>query len=226
MYEDLFDDERQSKMRKYFLNLAKSIGTVKFYKKNETVNYAADKSVGIVIKGIVYQNIISSKGQIHSLYLLRSGEIFGETFYFCGGENTISTIAKEDAKVSFLSKEKLDNELSKNPVGYQYFIHSITRKYRIIMLQLTNNSFNDSMGKIADALLRISSCTEANPLGKNIINVVFTHQELADNIGCSRTTVTNCLNRFLDEKIISYENRKIVINKKEALKNYIDAIYD
>lgn len=225
MYENLFDNERQSEMRSYFLDLAHSIGIIKCYKKNEII-HCADNFVGIVVKGVLYQNIISSKGQVHSLYLLRSGEIFGETFHFCGGENTISTMVKEDAKVSFLLKDKLDEELSSNPLGYKYFIHSITRKYRIIMLQLTNSIFNDSIGKIADALLRLSSCAETDPLGRTTVNMVFTHQELANNIGCSRITVTNCLNKFLDEKIISYENKKIIIDDKEALKSYIDPILD
>lgn len=226
MYENLFDNKRQWEMRKYFIELADRIGIKKVYKKNEIVKCETENYVGIVTKGILYQNVISSKGQVHSLYLLRKGEIFGETFYFCGGENNILAMAKEEAEVSFLLRERLEAELSKNPEGYRYFIHSITRKYRIVMLQLTNNIFNDSIGKIADALLRLSSCTEADPSGRDIVSIPFTHQELANNIGCSRITVTNCLNRFLDEKIISYDNKKIVINDMKALKKYIDAIYD
>lgn len=226
MYKNLFDNKRQTEMRNYFLNLANTIGLKKSYKKNEIINFETNDFVGIVTKGVLSQNIISSKGQLHSLYLLRKGEILGETFHFCGGENNISTIAKENTEVSFLLKDKLDLELSNNPEGYRYFIHSITRKYRIVMLQLTNCIFNDSTGKIADALLRLSSCSETDSSGRTRINMVFTHQELANNIGCSRITVTNCLNKFIDEKIISYENKKIIINNPDALKKYIDIITD
>lgn len=226
MYKDLFDDERQTEMRRYFLNLANTVGIIKSYKKKEVINYEGDDFVGIVVKGVISQSIISSKGNIHSLYLLREGEIFGETFYFCGGENNISTIAREDSEVSFLLKDKLNMELINNPEGYRYFIHSITRKFRIILFQLTNKVFNDSMGKVADTLLRLSSCTGEGPSGRNVINMIFTHQELTNIIGCSRITVTNCLNRLLSEKIISYEDKKIVINDPEALKKYIDLILD
>jgi CRP/FNR family cyclic AMP-dependent transcriptional regulator len=185
-----------------------------------------NNSVGIVMKGVLSQSIISSKGHVHSLYLLRKGEIMGESFYFCGGKNNISTLVKEDAKVSFLLKDELENELKNNPDGYRYFIHSLTRKYRIVTLQLTCNLFNDSLGKIADALLRLSSCAEIDSLGRINLNMKFSHQELANIIGCSRITVTNCLNKLLKEKIISYENKNIIINKPEDLKKYIDLIVD
>lgn len=70
MYENLFDNEKQSDMRNYFLSLAQSIGIIKHYKKNEIINCNADNFVGIVMKGVLYQNIISSKGQVHSLYTI------------------------------------------------------------------------------------------------------------------------------------------------------------
>lgn len=224
MYEDLFDREKQSEMRIFFLKIAHTKGIIKSYKKNEVIDFDNNNSIGIVTKGVLSQSIISTGGNIHSLYLLREGEILGETYYFCGGENNISSIAKEDAEVSYILKDEIDEELNKNPEIYKYFIHSITRKFRIIMLQLTNSTFNNSIGKIANALLRLSACSEVDPLGRAKINMMFTHQELANNIGCSRITVTNCLNKFLSENIISYEDKKIIINKPEILQKYVDII--
>lgn len=224
MYEDLFDRSKQLAMRRYFYEIAHTKGIIKNYKKNSTINLEDNNFIGIVTKGVLSQNIISMGGNVHLLYLLRRGEIFGETYYFCDGENNISTIVKEDAEVSYILRGVLDEELRKNPEIHRYFIHSITRKFRIVMLQLTNKTFNNSIGKIANTLLRLSACSETDPLGRNKINMMFTHQELANNIGCSRITVTNCLNKFLSENIISYEQRKIVINKPEILKKYVDLI--
>lgn len=222
MYNDLFDDISQQEMRKYFINLANNIGKKRFYKKNEIITVEMDKFVGIVTKGIVSQNIISSKGQIHILHLLRSGEIFGETFKFCGGKNNISSVAKKNSEVAFINNMLLDKFLKDNPECYRYFIHSITRKYRITVLQFVGSIFNDSAGKIADALLRLSS--EENSLHKNIINTSFTHEEFANDIGCSRVTVTNCLKIFLNKGIIHYEGKKIIIDNINSLKKYINTI--
>jgi CRP-like cAMP-binding protein len=226
MYEHLFNQEKQKEMRDYFIQLSEDIGKIKHYRKDEIVNFDNSNLVGIVKKGVLSKSIVSSRGRIHSLFILRKGEILGETFYFCGGENVLLIIAKENTEVAFIENEKLTNELNKNPEAYRYFIHSLTRKYRIIMLQLTNSIFNDSMGKIADALLRLAACAEMDPMGRTTLNMIFTHQELANNIGCSRVTVTNCLKEFLDKGIISYDNKKIVINNSATLKNYIDLLYD
>lgn len=225
MYKDLFDDISQQEMRNYFINLANKIGKKKSYKKNELININTDRLVGIVTNGVISQSIVSDKGQLHILYLLRKGEIFGETFKFCGGTNKISSIAREDSQIAFIESNVLDTFLSTNPECYRYFIHSITRKYRIVTLQLIDSVFNDSTGKIADTLIRLSSCSEKHPLGKFAISMIFTHEELANDIGCSRATVTNCLNKFLDERIIHYENKKIVIDDIQALKKYINVIF-
>lgn len=222
MYEDLFNQKKQSEMRSYFLQIAHTKGIIKSYKKNEIINFESNDFIGIVTKGVLSQSVISEGGHVHSLYLLRKGEILGETYYFCSGENNISTSVKQDAQVSYLLKNDIEAELNVNPQVYRYFIHSITRKFRIVMLQLTNSTFNDSTGKIANTLLRLSACSEIDPLGRARVNMTFTHQELANNIGCSRITVTNCLNKFLNEEVISYENKKIIINKPEVLKQYVD----
>lgn len=225
MYEQLFDREKQREMRNYFINLSKKIGHVKSYKKNETIKFENSDFIGIVKKGLVSENIVSSKGKIHTLFVLTDGELLGETLYFSGGEYFTLAIAKEDTDISFLKSDVLDIELINNSEAYRYFIHSIIRKYRIILLQLTNHIFNDSMGKVADALLRLSSCSYEDNL-EITIDQVITHQELANIIGCSRVTVTNCLDELLDNGIISYHNKMIIINKPDVLKSYVDSIVD
>jgi len=227
MYNDMFDENRQKEMRHYFLNKLSILGTRRKYKKNELLDIDFDNYFGIVVDGVVSVNILSSQGNQKLLYVLRFGEIFGEMNYFCGGSNVTIPIIKEKATVSLIHKDVLEEELSKNPEIYRYFIHSITRKYRILMLQLTNNVFNDSIGRIADALLRLASCsTGASSTGRMLIDTPFTHQELACNIGCSRITVTKCLNKFIDEGVITYDGKKIIINDPVYLKQYIDSIED
>ncbi|MEW9095607.1 MAG: Crp/Fnr family transcriptional regulator [Clostridiaceae bacterium] len=224
MYESFFDNGRQSFMRNYFLNELSKIGKIEKYKKNEIIDI--EDNVGIVVKGVVKQNIISLKGNEKLLYLIRPGEILGEMKYFCGGKEYIVTIAKEDSQIAIINRDILEIELSKNPEVYRHFIHSMTRKFRIVMLQLTNNTFNDSIGKIADALLRLSACAEADLKERTSVNMIYTHQELANNIGCSRITVTRCLKKFQDEGIISYENKNIIINKPNSLKEYINTVVE
>ncbi|WDC85317.1 helix-turn-helix domain-containing protein [Caloramator sp. mosi_1] len=92
------------------------------------------------------------------------------------------------------------------------------------MLQLTSAIFNDSVGKIADTLIRLASCSENNKDKELSISVAYTHQELANNVGCSRITITRCLNKFVDEGIIKIHNKRIIIKDIEKLQSYIDKI--
>jgi len=224
MYNDFFDDNRQLIMRKFFLDNLSKIGTIKDFKKNELINIKSESYVAIVLKGHITQSVISTKGHEKLLYVLRPGEIFGEMNFFCGGTDSIIAKGKTDGQMSVITGDTLEKALEMHPEIYRHFIHSITRKFRIILLQLTNSIFNDAIGKICDALLRLYSCADRTESGQASINLPLTHQELANNIGCSRITVTRCLNKLLDENVISYENKSIVINKPEVLKQYIDTI--
>ncbi len=227
MYNELFDEKRQTIMRDYFLKELSKAGSIRNYGKNEILDIDYNNYFGIVVDGVVSVNILSSKGNQKLLYMLRPGEILGEMNYFCGGSSFTMGIVKEKAKVSIIHKDILEEELKNNPHIYRYFIHSITRKYRIVMLQLTNNVFNDSIGRIADALLRLASCSiGAGEQAQVLIDTPLTHQELANNIGCSRITVTRCINKFIDEGVISYDGKKIILNDPIALKQYIDVIED
>lgn len=224
MYEKFFDCDRQIIMRDYFLNILTKLGQIKKYKKNELIDIDWDVNVGIVVKGVVMQSVISSNGHEKVLYLIRGGEVLGEMIYFCGGVDSIISTAKEYVEVAILSQEVLERELSLKPEIHRYFMHSMTRKFRIVMLQLTSAIFNDSRGKLADTLLRLSSTSEQNNSGIVSLSRIFTHEELANIIGCSRVTVTKCLNEFFSDEVISYDIKKIIINKPEVLKTYIDLV--
>ena len=226
MYRKFFDCDRQEIMRNYFLNTLSKLGQVKKYNKNEVLDKDCGGSVGIVVKGVVKQSIISLNGHEKVLYIIRRGEIVGEMIYFCGGIDSIVTTAKESVEIAILSQEVLERELSFEPQIYKYFMHSMTRKFRIVMLQLTNAIFNDARGQLADALLRLSSTAEPDSEGIVTLNRIYTHEELANNIGCSRITVTRCLNEFLKNGVICYDAKKIIINKPEVLKTHIDLIVE
>ncbi|MGV8980174.1 Crp/Fnr family transcriptional regulator [Clostridium sp.] len=226
MYSKFFDCDRQVIMRNYFLNKLSKFGKIKRYNKNESLDIDCEAYVGIVVKGVVKQSIFSLKGHEKVLYLIRSGELLGEMIYFCGGMDSIVSIAKEDVEIAIISQDVLERELILEPQIYKYFMHSMTRKFRIVMLQLTNAIFNDARGQLADALLRLSSTAEPDRKGLLTLNRIYTHEELANNIGCSRITVTRCLNEFLKDEIIYYDAKKIIIVKPEVLKTHIDLVVE
>ena len=227
MYQDLFDAAKQTAMRNYFLNELAASGRVRKFRRRQLVDGPPQNpELGIVLKGKVVKSIVSSGGQEKMLYILRPGEIFGEMFFFAGGFLNYLTRVKEDAEISFISAELLRETLHARPDVYPFLINSITRKYRIILLQLTNNTFNDSTGRVADALIRLAACTDPLEVGENsnTISTVLTQSELAHNVGCSRITVSRILQKLLREGLIAISDKRIIINDAEGLARYTDRV--
>lgn len=226
MYQDVFDEKKQTEMRNYFQNDLSKLGVIKTYRKNHFIDSNCCNSFAIVLKGKIVKSIVSSQGREKQLYILRPGEIFGEMNLLGGGALHYVCRVKENAQISYISKEVLDKTIENNSEVYKYLINSMTRKFRIVLLQLTNNTFNDSRGRIAEALLRLTACSDNANVEENtsIISTVYTQNELAHNVGCSRVTVTRVLKKFVQEKLISIRNRKIIINDMDTLASYTDRV--
>ena len=227
MYEEVFDDKRQTKMREYFRNELAKLGVLKAYDKNQIIDPACcEQAFAIVTRGIVAKSVVSTQGREKLLYLLRPGEIFGEMNLLDGGVLNYAVKAKTAAQVAFIGKKTLDEILASHPAVYDYLLHSITRKFRIVLLQSTNHLFNDSRGRVAEALLRLSACsnepgcTEESPM----ISSPLTQSELAHNVGCSRVTVTRILKQFVQENLISIRDKRIVILDEPTLISFTDRI--
>lgn len=214
-------------MRNYFLNDLAKLGKIKMYKKNHFIDmHCCNSSFAIVLKGKIVKSIVSSKGHEKQLYTLRPGEIWGEMNLLGGGSLNYISRVKEDAQISYISKIILDQVIAKTPSVYEYLVHSMTRKFRIVLLQSANHTFNDAKGRIAEALIRLSACSDKMIIEKDalMISTIFTQNELANNIGCSRVTVTRILKQFVQDQLISIKNKQIIIHDINTLASYTDPI--
>ena len=227
MYQHVFDENRQTEMRNCFLHELAPLGMVRRYEKREEIGQSfVGHSLAIVVQGKVCKSIISSTGRQRLLYTLRRGELIGEMSLLCGGSLSYLLRAKEVTDISFVGMDALQKALDAEPAIYRHLLNSVTRKNRILLLQLTGTSFNNAYGSIADALLRLAACSDTMDAKwePDTISTSFTQAELAQNTGCSRITVTRVLNRLVEEKIISIRNRKIVIHDLAGLTAYTDTV--
>jgi len=226
-YREVFDEKKQLEMRNYFKETLAPRGKLKRYPRNDVVKPGRrGKCFGIVVEGKISKAIISSSGREKLLYVLRPGELFGEMDLIDGGSLNYVLYAKEPSAVSYIGQAVLEKELRCNPEAYRYFIHSMTRKFRIVTLQLANNVFNDSTGRVADALIRLYACsdTEDAEMTEGMITTALTQSELAYNVGCSRITISRILKSFFEEGLLEKVNRKIVIKDMTGLAKYTDRV--
>jgi CRP-like cAMP-binding protein len=160
----------------------------------------------------------SKNGDEIIFFRMSAGDIFGETDFFDNSRTFVMYKVLKNAKVSIVNRRILESKLIEFPSIYKYFLKSIIRKQRMIMIELSNFKFNDSIGKLADFLVRLYYTEDININFKNYISIVLTHEEIANRIGLNRTTVTNVLKSFKDRDLIEVKDRKLIIKDIQGLK--------
>lgn len=229
MYDELFNEALQNKMTDYLINNLSKLGTVKAFSKNEIIDPDTADHVYIVLDGAFNQVLFSQDGDEISFFRLERGTVFGEMDFFDGYRTCVITKALKTSAVSMVSRTVLEEELQKDPSIYKQFMHSMIRKYRIVMLELADVKFNDSLGKLAHSLVRLAHTTNyrgnEEESGQKI-NMTFTHEELASRLASNRSTITSGLKYFKEKGYISIEGKRICISNIEGLKTYINPYWN
>ncbi|MGG7165713.1 Crp/Fnr family transcriptional regulator [Clostridium ihumii] len=218
MYEKLFDENRQNNMRNFFLNSVSKMGRCIDYTKNEVVKKSDINEIMIVISGKIKVCTFTSSGIEKVLFYLREGEINGEVSYFVGNHIEAKVVSMEDSTISYVNYDDIDSLLEHNPEYHAFFIHSIVRKYQIALSQINDFLAEGPKVRLASTLYRLCAQIYTEEKGIKVIDLTFTHQELANLMGCSRVTITRTLQELKDDGIIDVKNKKIHINDIEKLK--------
>jgi CRP-like cAMP-binding protein len=225
MLKELFDRELQEEMTDFFLNNLSKKGTIKSFKKGNIIE-PSEENICIVVEGMVTQELFSEDGHQITLFMLAPGTIFGEMDYFDGYKTcAVSTVISHDAKISILNPQSIDSEIVKNPKIYNYFMHSIIRKYRILMLKLADDNFNDFKGKLASTLLRFSIVEEGDIFNGARIKNIQSLTMLSKYLFCSRSTLSVAMSDFKSQGIIEMEKSDIIIKDKDRLMEHINFIW-
>ena len=203
----LFDEELQQEMSQFYLKYLAPLGNQRSFNKGEIIHPKSADEIYIVLNGYFKQILINQNGKECSLFRLRRGTIFGEMDYFDGTPTIMITKVLENSEASIVSREIIEMALKDHPVLYRHFIHSITRKYRILMLKSARTILLDVKARISDTLLEITAQHGNDTREVSTIQYVYTHQELADAVGCSRVTITNVLKELKEEGYITYDGR-------------------
>lgn len=222
MYNKLFDKTKQDDMRSYFLNTLALLGTEKHFSKGSDITMSATTNVAIVTKGKIKVLLYNSKGIEKLLYFLAPGEILGESEFFVGNDFPSIVKAVEDSTLSIIDSSTLQNHILNNPESYNYFIHSVTRKYRIALSQMQDMLFTNSKGKVANTIYRLAIQSSIKTTDGILIDTPLTHQDFANLIGCSRITITRALNDLKNDGIIDTIQKKIIIKDVKALEKLLD----
>lgn len=214
----------QSEYRKVLLKYFSDIGIEIFYDKNEILDLKGEY-VYLITDGRIKQYFINFDGKEKTILLLSNGDMFGEITLFQGEADVLITETIEFSKIRKIGKDTFDDILANNPDLIDAVLKMETTKFRILMAQLYDNSFFSTKYRLFYFLKRLSE-----QLGTRIdegtkINIKLTHQDIANLIGTTRSTVTKLINDLIQEGIIKIEDRYIIILDGFQIDDEKDKIY-
>lgn len=221
MYKEIFDQKVQREMDKFFVDSFGDYSNVKWYEKGVIIDPEDSDHIYLVLEGELNQMMFSKSGKIINYYRILKGNVFGEIDYFDSERSYVVNKTIKSSKIASIERTVLEEKLKNNPQMYSYFLTSVVRKYRILMLELANHKFNDSLGRLADFLIRLYYAQD-EPIEGRPLDVCFTHEDIANRIGLNRVTVTRSIKTFVDLDVIELKERNIVIKDIEGLKKVSD----
>ncbi|MFW6022185.1 MAG: Crp/Fnr family transcriptional regulator [Bacillota bacterium] len=180
-----------------------------------------NENLYILVEGRVKLTMLSPDGKEKVLTILQEGDMFGEMSLFDQDTQPITAEVIDEARLVILSFEDLESIIRKEPGMAIKIIEALAKKTRLLASQIRELVFQDAEGRLASLLLRFDNEFGVEVKSGKMIDIILTHQEVANLMGSSRVTVTKLINRFIDEKIIKIYKRKIVILDKEGLKKKI-----
>lgn len=216
MYEEVFDQNIQKQIDDFFVENLASHGTVKTFEKGEIIRQDDLNYMYVLLEGELNQVMHSKEGDEIVFFRIMAGNIFGEMAFFEKSNTFAVNKALTKGKFAIVNREFVESKLKENPQIYNYFLISIIRKFRAVMFEISNFHFNDSIGRLADFIIRLYYTETEEP--KNHISITFTHEEIANRLGLNRITVTNGMKKFKEEGLIDIQNRRIIIKNIEGLK--------
>jgi len=219
MYETMFDQNAQIEMDKFFIENFANEGTVKWYEKGVVLDPTNHNHIYLVLEGELNQMMFSKNGNMINYYRLLKGNIFGEIDYFDTDRSYVVNKTMKSCKLVIINREILEKKLKMHPEMYAYFLTSIVKKYRIIMLELANHKFNNALGRLADFFIRLYYAEE-NPINNVILDIVFTHEDIANRVGLNRVTVTKGIKTFVELDLIELIDRRISIKDIKGLEKF------
>lgn len=200
------------------------ISTMQDFNKNQPIYFAKEPSGSIFFlkKGRVKLTRTSNDGKEMILGIINPGEIFGEMSFFDEGERTDFASAMDNALLCAISKQELKEFVEKSPKLNLELVKLIGFRLKRYSEKIEDLVFKDSTQRIISFLLRIAE-QNGKKLGNDIfIKPFLKHQDIGDITACSRQTVNFVLTELREKGIIDFDRRKLIIHKKEKLKELVD----
>lgn len=165
--------------------------------------------VYLILSGRVRQYFVNSRGAEKTLLLLSKGDMFGEVTALQRDMDQVATQTLTDVSVRRIPVEYFKKALKENSDLSFSTALMLTCKIRILMSQIQDASFCNTEEKLKNLLIRLSVQQGVPDLHGIRLPRKYTHEELANMISSTRSTVSRIMKHLTEEGFIKVINRYI-----------------
>jgi CRP-like cAMP-binding protein len=148
------------------------------------------------------------------------GNLFGISHLAESGHRVTSAQALEPSVIWAIANEDLDEVTRRLPTLASGIIKSLASRLRDVMVLVESVATSPARLRVANFLL--ADRDHRHGAG-TAVKEGWTHERIADRLGCTRQTVTEALNDFAGKGWIRVERKRVIVIDRRALERLISA---
>lgn len=188
------------------------ISNMKNAKKNDIIFFSESevKKIFILKVGLVKICREDNSGREIITEMLTEGDIFGHINKSVN-PTEYAKVMSDDVKLCFFEVENFKKVLQNNPTLSIKYADAVSEKLISFQQKYEDLIFKDVDTRIHDFFKKYASFHGKQNDHRIEMEMMLTHQDIADYTASSRQSVTTIINRLVEKGKIEYEGRKKVI---------------
>ncbi len=179
------------------------------------------RGVYILCSGKAKLTTSSSEGRTLIVKIANPGEILGVSATILGRAYEVSAETLEASQVSFIRRDDFLRFLNAYSEACMHTAQQLSEKYEAAQREIRSLGLAQSTSeKLAKLILNWSATGEETTQGTRL-QVLLTHEEIAQMIGTTRETVTRLLSDFKRKKLISVKGASMFIVAKQQMQDMV-----
>lgn len=195
---------------------------VRKFSRGEVLFMEGDPVQGLyfVQSGKVQMSKVSYAGKQSILQIYSKGEVLAEAVLFSEASYPATAEAVESSTVYFLGLDAMQEVMLRHPLIAVNVVKVLSARLRTAQERLKYLSYAKAEGRIAKLLQELADSYGRMEDSGVFIDVEMTHARLASLTGLTRETVSRVLSAWRTDKVISTEQRKIILLDMKTLEEY------
>lgn len=179
------------------------------------------RGIFILCRGRVKLTTTSTEGRTLIVKIANAGELLGASAAILGRSYEVSAETLEPSQVSFVRRDDFLRFLNASTEACMHTAHQLSEKYEAAQREIRSLGLaHTTSEKLAKLILGWSATGEETPQGLRM-QVLLTHEEIAQMIGTTRETVTRLLSEFKRKKLITVKGANLFVVAKQQMKDMV-----